>query len=460
MTGHVWQTVARTTFATLALGALGLVASACSDSAPREITASLFAPPKVPQPHSRTTSFVQVRLEAIEVEQEIAPGVTYDVWTFNGTVPGPLLRVHEGDTVEVTLKNSGSSTVTHNIDLHAVNGPGGGAGASTVAPGETKTFTFKALSAGLFTYHCAAGLVADHIANGMYGGILVEPKNGLPRVDHEFYIGQNDVYTDLPTGQTGKASLDIQKLLAEQPTYVLMNGHTQALSGNNSLRAKTGDTVRMYFVDGGPNLTSSFHVIGEIFDKAWPWGTLESLPVKGVQTISVPPGGAVIVEFKVDVPGDYKIVDHALGRVAKGAIGNLQVSGDYDDAIFGLEGGIPIGDVGGHDMETHAPEGAPIADGATVKVEMKDNAFVPNAFTTAPGSRVTFELPNIGKVPHNMRIAAGGNFDSAQSAVSGPGITNPGSTATLTWTAPAEAGAYKFRCDVHPTDMTGTITVK
>ncbi len=437
-------------------------ATGCTNTSVEPVTQEILPPPLVPDAPAPSVEHVIVSLEATEIEAEIAPGVTYTMWTFNNTVPGPFIRVHEGDTVEIRLRNSGSSTIAHNIDLHAVNGPGGGAEATNVAPGETKSFTFKALSAGLFTYHCAAGLVADHIANGMYGGILVEPRNGLPRVDREYYVGQSDMYTDGDTNEQGSMQLDFAKLLAEQPTYVVFNGHTQALRGDGVLEAEVGETVRIYFVDGGPNLTSSFHVIGEVFDRAWAWGTLESRPVEGVQTISVPPGGSVIVEFKVDVPGDYILVDHALGRVAKGASGILRVTGEGDLDIFdGGEGGG-----GGHDMGVHTPApgdpGEQLADGETVTVEMTDNAFEPDAFTVPAGATVTFELPNLGAVPHNMRVSADltGDYDSPESVVSTPQIVSVGSTGSLTWTAPSEAGTYPFRCDIHPVDMVGTITVQ
>lgn len=444
------------------LSLAAIAASGCTTTSEEPVTQEIVAPPSVPDAPPPSVEHVIVSLEATEIEAEIAPGVTYTMWTFNNTVPGPFIRVHEGDTVEIRLRNSGSSTISHNIDLHAVNGPGGGAVATNVAPGETKSFTFKALSAGLFTYHCAAGLVADHIANGMYGGILVEPRNGMPKVDREYYVGQSDMYTDGATNEQGSMQLDFDKLLAEQPTYVVFNGHTEALKGDGVLEAEVGETVRIYFVDGGPNLTSSFHVIGEIFDRAWAWGTLESQPVRGVQTISVPPGGSVIVEFKVDVPGDYILVDHALGRVAKGASGILRVTGEHDADIFDVPEGTLAG-VGSHDMGGHSPEaGEELADGETVEVEMSDNAFEPNAFAVPAGATVTFELPNVGAVPHNMRVAAdlAGDYDSPESVVSTPQIVSVGSTGTLTWTAPAEAGTYLFRCDIHPVDMTGTITVQ
>ena len=448
---------------TLALAFMALFASACGNATGATVVQDLFAAPAVPQAPARSVEHVVVRLEATEIEKEIAPGVTYTLWTFNNTVPGPLIRVHEGDTVEIQLHNSLTSTVTHNIDLHSVNGPGGGADVTNVAPGETKAFTFKALSAGLFTYHCAAGLVADHISNGMYGGILVEPRDGLPKVDREYYVGQSDMYLNLATNDPGKGELDLDKLLAEQPTYVVFNGHTKALSGANALQAKVGETVRIYFVDGGPNLTSSFHIIGEIFDKAWAWGTLESRPIQGVQTISTPPGGSTIVEFKVDVPGDYKLVDHALGRVAKGAVGTLKVTGENNPDIFDVEGGLPEL-VAGHEMSgmtPTVPAGAvEVPSAGTAEVVMTDNKFTPKDFKVAAGAAVTFTLPNKGKVPHNMRIATlQGSFDSPQSVVSNPEIISPDKSGTLAWTAPTETGLYKFRCDIHPVDMTGTITV-
>ena len=449
-------------FAALSFGSVAL---ACADPLPTTVNAQLVAPPNVPDPLPRTASHVVVNLTAKETTREIAPGVKYALWTFNDSVPGPLIRVHEGDTVEIALTNDGSSTVTHNIDLHAVNGPGGGAGATTVAPGETRSFSFEAKASGLFTYHCAAGVVSDHIANGMYGGILVEPANGLAKVDRQYYIGESDMYTDLKTGDPGSAKLDLDKLMAEQPTYVVFNGNTKSLVGDNALQAKTGETVRIYFVQGGPNLTSSFHIIGEIFDKAWAWGSLESPPSKGVQTISVPPGGAAIVEFKVDVPGTYTIVDHALGRVLKGGAGQLKVTGDNNDRVFKVTSGIPTTAVDSHTMTNTTPTaasapGVAVADGATTKLPMTDNAFATKAFSVKAGNTVTFDLANSGKVPHNMRIAPlNGDFAAVTSVVSNPEVILNGKSGTLQWKAPAEPGTYKFRCDIHPAEMTGTISV-
>ncbi len=442
---------------------------ACDSPEPPVIEATLVAPPAVPPAVHRGARHVVVHLEAVEKQQEIAPGVTYTVWSFNGTVPGPMIRVHLCDTVQVALKNSG--TMAHNIDLHAVNGPGGGAEATTVNPGEEKSFEFKAKAAGLFVYHCAAGIVADHITNGMFGSILVEPSQGLEPVAKEFYVGQSDLYTTGDTGDAGKQDLDTNKLLAEEPTYVVFNGHTKSLLGDNALKAKAGDRVRIFFADGGPNLMSSFHVIGEIFDKAWNYGTFESPPLKGVQTVLVPPGGATVVEFTLDVPGDYKLVDHAISRVSKGAVGTLHADGPADPDVYRALGAAAAGS---HDMGVSsstpsvaatptqaATKPSPAAPAPKeVKLALTDNAFSQKEITIAAGSKVTFQLDNEGKVPHNMQVAnSSGSFDGKDVVNSSPEIINPGKQARLEWTAPATPGTYKFRCEIHPTDMTGTITV-
>ncbi|MEP7216454.1 MAG: copper-containing nitrite reductase, partial [Anaerolineaceae bacterium] len=304
------------------------------------------------EPFGRHT--VVINLTAVEKTVEIAPGVSYQTWTFNGTVPGPMLRARVGDTVEVHLKNPATNTQSHSIDLHAVNGPGGGAGVTSVAPGEEKAFTFKAKSAGLFVYHCASGIVADHIANGMYGAILIDPVTPLKRVDHEYYVGQSEFYTVGETNAKGMQDMDMTKLVHEQPPYVVFNGNTKSLIGDNALQAKAGETVRIYFSNGGPNLTSSFHVIGEIMDKVWPSGSLETPPEVGIQTVSVAPGNAVIAQFKVDVPGDYKLVDHAIIRVSEGAVAILHVTGASDASTFDAMPTAPAS-AGGSKSGTQTP---------------------------------------------------------------------------------------------------------
>ena len=276
---------------------------------------------------------VRVKMETVEKTMKMDDGVEYHYWTFNGDVPGRMIRVREGDTVEVEFSNNPSSTVPHNVDFHAATGPGGGAAASFTAPGRTSTFSFKALQPGLYIYHCAVAPVGMHIANGMYGLILVEPKEGLPKVDKEFYIVQGDFYTKGKKGAQGLQPFDMDKAVAEQPEYVVFNGHVGAIAGDNALKAKAGETVRMYVGNGGPNLVSSFHVIGEIFDKVYVEGG--KLINENVQSTIVPAGGSAMVEFKVDVPGSYTLVDHSIFRAFnKGALGQLKVEGAENPEIM------------------------------------------------------------------------------------------------------------------------------
>jgi nitrite reductase (NO-forming) len=250
-------------------------------------------------------------------------------------VPGPFVRVRVSDTVEVHLKNSAGSSMTHSVDFHAVTGPGGGAASTQTQPGGETMFTFKALKPGLFVYHCATPMVAQHISNGMYGMILVEPEDGLAPVDREFYVMQGELYTAQPFGAQGALTADAGKLLDEKPEYFVFNGAVGGLTGQaHSLKASVGQTVRIFYGVGGPNFTSSFHVIGEMFDRVYDQGSLTSTPLTNVQTTLVPPGGATMVEIKLEVPGRYILVDHALSRMARGLSGYLMVDGDPVPDIF------------------------------------------------------------------------------------------------------------------------------
>lgn len=294
------------------------------------VTHAPEVPPAIDRDHPAK---VRVKMETVEKTMTMEDGVEYHYWTFNGDVPGQMIRVREGDTVEVEFSNNPSSTVPHNVDFHAATGQGGGAEASFTAPGHTSTFSFKALQAGLYIYHCAVAPVGMHIANGMYGLILVEPKEGLPKVDKEFYIVQGDFYTKGKKGAQGLQPFDMDKAIAEQPEYVVFNGHVGSIAGDNALKAKAGETVRMYVGNGGPNLVSSFHVIGEIFDKVYVEGG--KLINENVQSTVIPAGGAAMIEFKVDIPGSYTIVDHSIFRAFnKGALGQLKVEGDENPEIM------------------------------------------------------------------------------------------------------------------------------
>jgi nitrite reductase (NO-forming) len=275
-----------------------------------------------------------VNLETTEVLGQLADGTTYKYWTFNNKVPGPFIRARVGDAVTVNLANAKDSHMIHSVDFHAVTGPGGGAAVTQAAPGNTKSFTFKALNPGLYVYHCATPMVAQHISNGMYGMILVEPEGGLPKVDREFYVMQGELYTAQRHGTQGENEFSLEKLLAEQPAHLMLNGTQDALTKTHRMEAKVGETVRIFFGVGGPNATSSFHVIGEVFDRVYSMGDLTSQPLQNVQTTTVPPGGATMVEFKVETPSRLILVDHALSRMEKGLVGFLNVVGAENGEVF------------------------------------------------------------------------------------------------------------------------------
>jgi nitrite reductase (NO-forming) len=343
----------------LTVVSLGLLASACDSTglqaeaapkpAPTFTTAAdrnlsakpgptvqheMVPPPFVPPPITRREpAKVVIELEVTEVELPISEGVTYPFWTFGGQVPGNFLRVREGDTIEFHLLNHPDSKMPHNIDLHAVTGPGGGAASSFTAPGHRSQFSFKALHPGLYVYHCATAPVGMHVANGMYGLILVEPEEGLPPVDREYYVMQGDFYTVGKYREKGFQPFDMQKAIDENATYVLFNGSEDALLGDNALRANVGETVRLFVGNGGPNLVSSFHVIGEIFDTVYVDGGTTTN--HNIQTTLVPAGGAIIADFRLEVPGTYTLVDHSIFRAFnKGALGMLKVDGPEDLALY------------------------------------------------------------------------------------------------------------------------------
>ena len=307
---------------------------------PRAAAATIAAdivrdPTDLPGPiGARPPQIVRVDMTTVELKGQLDSKTTYNFWTFDGKVPGPFVRVRVGDTVEVHLKNDKNSVMFHSVDFHAATGPGGGAEFTQAEPGEEKIVTFKALAPGLFVYHCATPSVPHHITSGMYGLILVEPEGGLPQVDREFYVMQGELYTARAFGAQGDQEMDYEKLISERPEYFLFNGSVGALTKSHPLRARVGETVRIFFGVGGPNFTSSFHVIGEIFDRVYEGASLGTVPLTNVQTVSVPPGGATVVEFKIDRAGRYTLVDHALSRLERGLVGFLFVDGPRDDELM------------------------------------------------------------------------------------------------------------------------------
>ncbi len=333
----------------VAAGALGPIVGT-------PIQAVLTAPPLVPPPTGRkTVAKVVVNLEVVEKVMPISEGVDYTFWTFGGSVPGSFIRVRQGDQVEFHLQNHPDNKMPHNIDLHAVTGPGGGAASSFTAPGHESQFSFQALNPGLYVYHCATAPVGMHVANGMYGLILVEPPEGLPPVDREYYVMQGDWYTVGKYREKGLQPFDMQKAIEENATYVVFNGTEGALVGDKALQAKVGERIRIFVGNGGPNLVSSFHVIGEIFDKVHFEGGDRFQT--NVQTTLIPAGGSAIVEYKVEAPGTYVLVDHSIFRAFnKGAVGMMKVSGPDNLAVYS---GKEVDSVYLADMST--PGGAQVA---------------------------------------------------------------------------------------------------
>jgi nitrite reductase (NO-forming) len=281
----------------------------------QEIAVSTSAP-AVPPPIARTfATKVIVEIEIREHVGELAEGVQYLYWTFGDEVPGKFYRVREGDLVEVHLHNHPDNSLAHNIDFQSATGPSGGGDASFVAPGYSSVFAWRALRPGLYLYQCSAEPAGVHVANGMFGLILVEPRRGLPKVAHEYQIVQSEFYTEGRFGDRGAQRFSADKALKEQPDYVLFNGRVGALTGENALKASVGERVRIFFGNAGPNLLSSFRVAGE--------------------ATAVPAGGSAIVEFALEVPGDYPIVDHSLFRSHnKGTMGLLTVAGRENRMIF------------------------------------------------------------------------------------------------------------------------------
>jgi nitrite reductase (NO-forming) len=358
----------------LALAAVCVV-SACNRSGRTpdvqgQETAVLTDAPNVPPPIARRApTRIAVSLEVREVVGRLADGVEYSFWTFGGSVPGKFIRVREGDVVEFTLSNHPESRMPHNIDLHAVTGPGGGAAASMTPPGHSSKFTFKAINPGLYVYHCATAPVGMHVANGMYGLILVEPEGGLPPVDREYYVMQSEFYTAGRFGAAGLQAFSMEKAIEEQPDYVVFNGAVGGLAGDRSLKASVGETVRLYVGNAGPNLISSFHVIGEIFDQVRHEGGT-GLVNSDVQTTLIPAGGTTVVEFKVEVPGSYILVDHAIFRAFnKGALGMIDVGGAENAAIYSGRQSDEIYRPEGGAIQMMSPTGAAPALPAATKNE-------------------------------------------------------------------------------------------
>lgn len=302
-------------------------------------------PSDLPPPvGDRAPAVVKVTLTSKELVGVLDPasGTTYRYWTFNGKVPAPFIRVRQGDTLEVTVVNPKDSTMVHSVDFHAAIGPGGGAALTQVPPGQSKTFSFQATTPGLFVYHCGSPMIAQHIANGMYGLILVEPAGGVPHVDHEYYLMQGEIYTTAPKGKSGLQQFSAENLMAENPQYYVFNGAVDAITKQYALHADEGQTVRIYFGNAGPNATASEHMVGEIFTHYYQLGSLASPPLAGIQTATVPPGGAAILDVKASNAGQFALMDHAISRMEKGNMAVLQVKGQENTALMHAGPAAPV----------------------------------------------------------------------------------------------------------------------
>jgi len=402
-----------------------------------------------------SASKVVVTLVTEELLGQLADGVTYMYWTFNGTVPGPLIRLREGQLVEMHVKNMSNSTMTHSIDSHGILGTGGGSVYSQTPPGKESVFQFTALRAGLYIYHCATPDIPTHIANGMYGLMLVEPKEGLPKVDREFYVVQGEFYTTGANGEKGFQPFSLAKANAETPEYIVFNGAVGALTGNASMQAKVGETIRIFFGNAGPNLVSSWHVIGGIFDRVYVEGALVSEPERNIQTTLVPAGGSVMVEFKAEVPGTLTLVDHSLFRIHRGAVGMIKVAGASNPSYFSsIQNATQGPAVDSHQVTMNMTQTstASALTGSNVRVVYIQNyAYMPAELTIAAGTTVTWVNQDpVGHTvtegaPQSVKPANQRLFDS--SGGDPLHMMNQGQSYSFTFTTPGE---FDYYCIPHP----------
>jgi len=367
---------------------------------------------------NREPSVVHVTLTAEEVVGALDPaaGTTYRYWSFNGKVPGPMIRVREGDTVEVTLRNDARSHMAHSVDFHAALGPGGGAAFTQAIPGQSKTFTFQATTPGLFVYHCGTPMIAEHIANGMYGLILVEPERGLPPVDREYYVMQGEIYTTAAKGKAGMQQFSDAKLIEESPEYFVFNGAVDALTKTHPMQAKVGETVRVFFGDAGPNDASSLHVVGEIFTRDYLLGSLTSPPLTGVQTASVPPGAAAILEFKASVPGQFAMMDHAMARMAKGLMATFEVAGVENATLMHAGPALDSSASGSSRLSgmTQADAAASLTENQTSLGTAQSNPTVANTGEFASNMGMHSAMAREGKSAHSRATSRRAEISSTK----------------------------------------------
>ncbi|MGZ5319769.1 MAG: multicopper oxidase domain-containing protein [Actinomycetota bacterium] len=435
---------------------------------------------------------VNVDLVAEEVVQEIAPGVKYHVWTFNGTAPGPVIRVQLGDTIHFTLTNDSKIGMQHSIDFHAAMTPWADlpeAGSDTltgdyqpVNPGDTKTFDWVAMYPGVFMYHCGVPPVLQHISNGMYGAIIVEPE-GLPAerefvlVSSEFYPGSKPI--------DGVYEGDLDRMHAVDPEYVVFNGVADQYK-TTPLVVAPNEPFRIWVMNAGPTLTNAFHVIGTMFNETHDTGNPANTAY-GLQTFNIAPGSGAMFELQIPDPGLYPFVTHAFAYTDLGAVGLIKVDPDAPPAPSGypamadpFDGGLtpavgatsstgttqPSGSMSsmpGMSMSPSAssapssPASAACApDGTNLQVVALNSVFDATCLAAPAGKPFTIAFDNQDPgVPHNVAIYT--DDSATESLFVGELVTGP---KKVTYeVGPLDPGTYFFRCDVHPTTMTGTFVI-
>lgn len=429
--------------------------------------------PEVPPPSGRTEqAIVEVHFDVVEGLQaiDLNTGLQYETWGYriNGDdvttgTPGPMIRARVGDVLRFTITNLPENAHPHNVDFHAVTGQGGGAEATTVAPGETVTIEARLLYPGIFMYHCAYGDVPLHISSGMYGGILVDPAEPLPEVEHELYMVQSEYYTT--EGESGTVETDRAAITDESPEFVVFNGAVGALTGDNAPRMQVGETMRIYFVNAGLNLDSNFHPIGSHWDKVYQEGALLNAPLRGSQTTLVPAGGGVVVELIGQVPQTVLLVDHALARAFdKGAIGQIVIEGEENPEIFEAMGEAGADGGNGTPEPSEAPDATDGAEpsesasaGPTEEVRIMPGSgefqdedapdefadsespadYSVNVLTISVGTTVTWTNDDSNML-HTV-TDVDGTFDS--------GFLEAGESWSFTFTDPGE---YEYFCQPHP----------
>ena len=317
--------------AACALAAATLLFAACSakqheDVQVPQMAASVTAATNVADPPSTDPSIVpplpagdtvKVNLVLLDKTIEIAPGIKYQTWTFNGTLPGPIVHARVGQTIDVTLTNK--SMMGHSIDFHSALAPPDIA-YQTIAPGQTIHYSWVAKYPGVFLYHCGTPPVLMHISNGMYGAVVVDPEKGWPDGDMQSYvILQSEFYTQRVPGHTDLYRGDMNKARSAMPDYVEFNGYAMQYMAK-PLPIAVNKPVRLFLVNAGPSHFSAFHVIGTIFDKAWVDGNPDN-ELHGLQTMAIAPGEGAMVEFTVQQDGRYPFVTHSFGDADLGAMG-------------------------------------------------------------------------------------------------------------------------------------------